>query len=57
MPSQVKWPAQRSSGRKGCDQCEGAEIKGLFDPVVTTWKAVAQGTEMETSTFLSKVSS
>jgi hypothetical protein len=48
--AKVKWA-------EGVTNVSGAEIKGLFDPVVTTWKAVAQGTEMETSTFLSKVSS
>jgi len=30
----------------------GGEIKGLYDPALATWKAVAQGAWMETSKFL-----
>jgi hypothetical protein len=43
---------------EGVTKVSGAEIKGLFDPVVTTvttWKAVAQGTSMETSAFVNLV--
>jgi len=48
--AKVKWA-------EGVIKVNGAEIKGLFDPVATTWKAVAQGAEMETGAFLAKVSS
>ncbi|HPL32496.1 MAG TPA: hypothetical protein PLE15_07545 [Smithellaceae bacterium] len=48
--AKVKWA-------EGVTKVSGAEIKGLFDPVATTWKAVAQGAEMETGAFLAKVSS
>jgi hypothetical protein len=40
---------------QGITKVSGAEIKGLFDPVASTWKAVAQGTQMETNSFLAKV--
>jgi len=40
---------------EGVTKVSGAEIKGLFDPNVSTWKAVAQGAGMETNTFLAKV--
>jgi hypothetical protein len=42
---------------EGVTKVSGAEIKGLFDPVATTWKAVAQGTSMETSAFVNLVNS
>jgi hypothetical protein len=34
----------------------GGQIKGIFDPVASTWKAVALATQMESGAFLDKVS-
>jgi hypothetical protein len=33
----------------------GADIKGLFDPTAATWKAISNGTSMETAAFVNLV--
>jgi len=41
----------------GSTSITGGEIKGLFDPVASTWQAVRNGTSLETAAFVNLVNS